>query len=423
MSRLVVTGNAAICGAGADPTSILDSLLAGRSAFAPMTSFPADLFPGGQAAEVVDYDGGKLLGDRKLLKLVRRSDVFGIYAGTQALAQAGLPAWRAMLSETEAAQYSNQTGCYVGSGGGSAQVNYDFFPLMAEAKNDLTLFGHELSNMVNPMWLLKSLPNNVLCHLSIRQQLKGPNGCITNHATSGMLSLIESAWTLRERDAERVLAIGHDAPIEPQHLLYLASAGLIAKDRLRPFDKRHDGYLLGEGAASLVLETETSAQERGVAVLGEYLGGGDAAEGDGLFSLRSDGDGLSRAIEFALTDAQLTPADVGMIVAHGDGTHDSDASEAAALLEIFGFEMPPVTGFKWAVGHSIAAAGLLDLAVGLQACRRQVVPGIATLEQLADPCLGLNVSRQTRVPRSDVVLVLCRGFGGTNAAVLLRAIR
>ena len=422
MSRVVITGNGAICGAGAFPCSILDALLAGHSALAPIASFNAEPFRGGLAAEVLDYDGGKLLGDRKLLKLVRRSDVFGIYAGTQAIEQAGLTAWRAMLVDAEAAQYSDQTGCYVGSGGGSAQVNYDFFPLMAETQNDLSMFGRELSNMVNPMWLLRSLPNSVLCHLSIRHQLKGPNGCITNHATSGLLSLIESAWALREGDAQRVVVVGHEAPIEPQHLLYLDHAGLISNDILRPFDEKHDGFFLGEGAASLVLETEISAQERGVTVLGEYLGGGNASEGDGLFLVRRDGDGLSRAIEFALVDAQLTPADVGMIVAHGDGTQESDASEAKALLRVFGSEMPPVTGFKWAVGHLFAAAGLFDLAIGLEACRRRVVPGISNLEQLADSCAGLNVSKQARTPRSDVVLVLCRGFAGTNAAVLLRAI-
>ena len=422
MSRVVITGNGAICGVGAIPCSILDDLLAGHSALAPITSFNAEPFRGGLAAEVLDYDGGKLLGDRKLLKLVRRSDVFGIYAGTQAIEQAGLTAWRAMLVDAEAAQYSDQTGCYVGSGGGSAQVNYDFFSLMAETQNDLSMFGRELSNMVNPMWLLRSLPNSVLCHLSIRHQLKGPNGCITNHATSGLLSLIESAWALREGDAQRVVVVGHEAPIEPQHLLYLDHAGLISNDILRPFDEKHDGFFLGEGAASLVLETEISAQERGVTVLGEYLGGGNASEGDGLFLVRRDGDGLSRAIEFALVDAQLTPADVGMIVAHGDGTQESDASEAKALLQVFGSEMPPVTGLNWAVGHLFAAAGLFDLAIGLEACRRRVVPGISNLEQLADSCAGLTVSKQARTPRSDVVLVLCRGFAGTNAAVLLRAI-
>jgi 3-oxoacyl-[acyl-carrier-protein] synthase-1 len=93
------------------------------------------------------------------------------------------------------------------------------------------------------------------------------------------------------------------------------------------------------------------------------------------------------------------------------------------LLRVFGADMPPVTGFKWSVGHLFAASGLLDVAVGLEACRRQVVPGIAPLERLADSCAGLNVSQQTRAPRSDVVLVLCRGFAGTNGALLLRAIK
>lgn len=423
MTRIVLTGNSAICGAGQDPASIVDALLEGRSALAPIASWDAQTWVGKLAAEVKDYNGGKLLGDRKLLKLVRRSDVFGIYAGTQAIEQSGLSTWRENLDENLANAYADQTGCYVGSGGGAFEVNYDFFPLMAETGGSLPKFGQELSSMVNPMWLLRSLPNNVLCHVSIRNQLKGPNGCITNHTTSGVLAVIESAWALREGDAQRVVAIGHDAPIEPQTLLYLDKVGLISKDLLRPYDARHDGCLLGEGAASLVLETEASALERGATVLGEYLGGGDASEGEGIFTVRQDGDGLSRAIECALADAGLKPADVGMIVAHANGTQGSDCSEAAALLRVFGSDMPPVTGFKWSIGHLFAASGAIDVALGLEACRRNVVPGIATLDQLASSCEGLNVSKQNRSARSDVVLILCRGFAGTNAAVLLRAAR
>jgi 3-oxoacyl-[acyl-carrier-protein] synthase-1 len=423
MTRIVITGNSAICGAGQDPSVIVDALLEGHSALAPIAAWDAQTWVGNLAAEVKDYNGGKLLGDRKLLKLVRRSDVFGIYAGTQAIEQAGLSAWRETLGETAANDYADQTGCYVGSGGGAFEVNYDFFPLMAETGGSLPKFGQELSNMVNPMWLLRSLPNNVLCHVSIRNQLKGPNGCITHHTTSGVLAVIESAWALREGDAQRVVAIGHDAPIEPQTLLYLNRVGLISHDLLRPFDARHNGCLLGEGAASLVLETEVSARERGATALGEYLGGGDASEGEGIFDVREDGDGLSRAIECALDDAGLKPADVGMIVAHANGTQGSDRSEAAALLRVFGADMPPVTGFKWSIGHLFAASGAVDVALGLEACRRNVVPGIATLDQLASSCAGLNVSKQNRPARSDVVLVLCRGFAGTNAAVLLRAAR
>lgn len=423
MTRIVITGNSAICGAGQDPSSIVDVLLEGRSVFSPIEAWDAETWRGKLAAQVQDYNGGKLLGDRKLLKLVRRSDVFGIYAGTQAIDQAGLSAWREALDEKAQAHYADQTGCYVGSGGGAFEVNYDFFPLMAETGGSLPKFGQELSSMVNPMWLLRSLPNNVLCHVSIRNQLKGPNGCITNHTTSGLLSIIESAWSLREGDADRAVAIGHDAPIEPQTLNYLDRVGLVSSDLLRPYDKRHDGCLLGEGAASLVLETEASALERGATILGEYLGGGDASEGEGIFDVRADGDGLSRAIECALLDAGLKPADVGMIVAHANGTAGSDNSEAAALLRVFGADMPPVTGFKWSIGHLFAASGAIDVAIGLEACRRNVVPGIATLDELAPACAGLNVSKENRPPRSDVVLVLCRGFAGTNAAILLRAVR
>lgn len=423
MKRIVITGSGAICGAGADPASIVQTLVEARTTIAPITAWDAQAWPCKVASEVADYNGGKLLGDRKLLKLVRRSDVFGIYAGGQAIEQAGLPAALAALDEMAAAEYADQTGCYVGSGGGAFEVNYDYFPLMAETGDSLQKFGQELPNMVNPMWLLRSLPNNVLCHVSIRHQLKGPNGCITNHTTSGMLSVIESAWALREGDAERVVAISHDAPIEPQTLQYLERVGLVSHAALRPFDVNHDGCILGEGAASFVLETEASAAARGATVLAEYLGGGDASEGEGIFAIRQDGDGLSRAIDAAMLDAGLCAADIGMVVTHGNGTEESDRSEAMALARVFGKDMPPVTAFKWSYGHSFATSGLLDAVVGLEACRQNVVPGIATLDKLAAGCEGLNVSAQTRMPRSDVVLVLCRGFAGTNAALLLRAVR
>ena len=422
MNRIVITGSGAICGTGTDPAAIVDALVAGQSAIGPITSWDAANWPCQVAAPVTEYNGGKLLGDRKLLKLVRRSDVFGIYAGGQAIEQAGLPAWRESLDEATAASYADQTGCYVGSGGGAFEVNYDYFPLMAETGDSLEQFGRELPNMVNPMWLLRSLPNNVLCHVSIRHQLKGPNGCITNHTTSGILSVIESAWALREGEAQRVVAIGHDAPIEPQTVLYLDQVGLLGRDELRPYDKRHNGCLLGEGAGALVLETQASARERGAQILGEYLGGGDASEGEGIFAIRPDGDGLARAILAALDDAKLKPADVGMGVAHGNATEQSDVSEAAALVRVFGADMPPVTSFKWSVGHLFAASGILDTVVGLEAIRRRTVPGIANLGEIAPGCVGLNVSAQTRPARSDVLLVLCRGFAGTNGALLLRAI-
>lgn len=420
--KIFVTGSGAICGAGASPAAIVDAALAGRSAIAEVASFDPTGWPRKHAAEVTDYNAAKLVGDRKLLKLIRRSDVFGIYACGEAIGQAGLDTYKATLDEAAQVDFAEQTGCYVGSGGGAFNVNYDFFPLMAETNGDMPGFGQELPNVVNPMWLLRTLPNNVLCHVGIRHNLKGPNGCITNHTTSGLLAVIEGAEAIRDGEADRVVSAGHDAPIEPQTMLYYHRCGLMAEATLRPFDAARDGSLLGEGAAAVVLESDASATARGATPIGEYLGGGDASEGEGLLTLREDGDGPARAIEAALADARIATRDVGMIVAHGNGTPLSDRSEAAALRRVFGAAMPPVTAFKWATGHPLAASGILDLSLGLEAARRRVVPGIATLARLDPDCAGARVSAAAQAPASDIVLVVCRGFGGTNAAIVLRAL-
>jgi 3-oxoacyl-[acyl-carrier-protein] synthase-1 len=126
-------------------------------------------------------------------------------------------------------------------------------------------------------------------------------------------------------------------------------------------------------------------------------------------------------MELALADAGLTPADIGMVVAHGNGTQSSDASEAMAVRTVFGGNPPPVTAFKWAFGHCIAASGILDLVLALTALSRRVVPGIATLGALDPACAPLSVSAQPQAPRSDTALVLCRGFAGMNVALVVRA--
>jgi 3-oxoacyl-[acyl-carrier-protein] synthase-1 len=423
VTRIVVTGTGAICGAGKSPAAILEAVRAGRSAIAPIGQWDASRWPVRSAAEVADFNASALLNDRKLFKLIRRTDVFGIYAAGQAIEAAGLAPYRDGLDPEAAARFNDATGVYVGSGGGAYANQYDFFPLLAAAGGSLPAFGHELGATVNPMWLLRSLPNNVLCHVGIRHGLKGPNACITNHSISGALAIIEAAQALATGECERAVAAGHDASIEPQMMLYYHGVGLMSGDALRPFDAGRGGSAMGEGAAALVLETERAAAARGAPVLGEILGSGCAAEGEGLLPIRADGDGLARAIALALDDAGLGVAEVGMIVAHGNGTPSGDASEAQALRAVFGEALPPVTAFKWAFGHLLAASGIIETVLALAALRESTVPGIATLERLDPACAGLPVSASPQVPRSDVALVLSRGFGGTNAALAIRAVR
>jgi 3-oxoacyl-[acyl-carrier-protein] synthase-1 len=418
--RVVVTGTGAICGAGRTPSEILAALRAGRSAVAPIRQWDASKWPAKVAAEVADYNGGALAGDRKLLKLIRRTDVFGLYAAGQAIDAAGITAHRDTLDADAAANYSDATGVYVGSGGGGYQNQYDYFPLLTAADGSLTTFGRELGATVNPMWLLRALPNNVLCHVGIRHGLKGPNACITNHSVSGLLAIAEAAEAIRAGECERAVAVGHDASIEPQMVLYYHRVGLLSEDTVRPFDAARTGSTMGEGAAALVLETEASAASRNATVLGEVLGSGYGSDGLGLLPISDDGDGLARAIGNALASAGLRPDDVGLVVAHANGTRQSDASEARALRAVFGAAPPPVTGFKWAFGHLLAASGIIDAVAAFAAMREGSVPGIANLRKLDPDCAGLPVSAAPQHPRSDVALVLSRGFGGTNAALLIR---
>lgn len=419
--RIVVTAGGAVCAAGMDPQAIFSALIEGRSAIGPIGQWDTSGWPVRLAGEVPDYNPRALVEDRKLHKLIRRTDLFGLYAAGRAIEQSGVHAHRATLAADAAAIYSDRSGVYVGAGGGNYQNQYDYLPLLSAINGDLQEFGRQLNDSVNPMWLLRTLPNNVLGHIGIRHGFKGPNACITNHSIGGLLAVIEALQALRHGEADRAIAVGHDTPIEPQMVLYFHCVGLIASEALRPFDARHDGSLFGEGAAALMLETEASAQERGATVLGEVLGGAASSEAEGLLAIREDGEGVERAIRDALADAGIAPQDVGMIVAHGNGTPASDASEAVALRAVFGAAMPPVTAFKWAFGHLIAAAGILDAALALDALKRGVVPGVAPLETLARECAGLPVSAQPQAPRSKVGLVICRGFGGTNAALVMRA--
>ena len=420
-ARVVVTGSGAICAAGKSPEEIWGAAWTGRSAIRPIQQWDTSGWPTTLAAEIPGLDPRALVEDRKIHKLVQRTDLLGLYVAGRALDDAGLLAYREALESADAATVNDRTGIYVGSGSGGYQNEHEFFPLLTTANGDLGTFGRELVDSVNPMWLLRSMPSNVLCHIGIRYGLKGPNACVTNHSVSGSLAVVEAAAALRAGEADRALAVGHDAPIEPQMVLVYHQLGLLSADGLWPFDARRSGSVLGEGAAALVLETEAAAAARGAHVIGEFLGSGCASDAEGLLAIRPDGDGLAEAIIMALDDAGIRPAEVGMIVAHGSGTRQSDASEAAAIHQAFGATIPPVTAFKWASGHPLAASGTLDAVLALVALRRGVVPGVATLRQL-DPDLGaLPVSAGPQAPRSDVALVLNRGFGGSNTALLFRA--
>jgi 3-oxoacyl-(acyl-carrier-protein) synthase len=221
--RIVITGSGVICGSGRSPDAVLEALLAGRSSIRPVEQWDASGWPVQIAAEVGDYNAGQLTGDRKLLKFIRRTDVFGLYAADRAIESSGFAGWRATLDDEAATRCADATGVFVGSGGGAFANQYDYLPLIAASTGGLEAFGRELSATVNPMWLLRSLPNNVLGHVGIRHGLKGPNACITNHSISGPLAIAEAAESLRAGCLHRAADPALLRPAGPAHARRTAS--------------------------------------------------------------------------------------------------------------------------------------------------------------------------------------------------------
>ncbi|MEC5129416.1 beta-ketoacyl-[acyl-carrier-protein] synthase family protein [Verrucomicrobiales bacterium BCK34] len=418
--KIVFTGSGIVCGAGANVDDVWSTLMSGETSVAPYTQWDGEKWPVKVASEVKE-NNRTLVPDRKLHKTISRTDMFGIYAAEKAVENSGLLEHRGELGEEETAAFNDRTGLIVGSGGGNYTSNYDYLPLIHEAKGELPAFGRELSAQVTPMWLLKNLPNNVLCHVGIRGQFKGTNACITNQCASGIMAVAESASAILNDEADRIIAAGHDAPFEPEMVLYYHKLGLMSGEAPRPFDEARNGTVFGEGAAAVTLEKASDAEARGATVLGEFLGWGCCSEATGVLDLEPDGDGVKRAVEQALSDAGLEPSDIGMICAHGNGTPASDLSEAIGIGRVFGDDIPPVTGFKWAYGHLIGASGIADIIMTLEALKQKTLPGIATLKNVDDEISAFPVSSASTTPRSDKALVICRGFGGMNVAVIISA--
>jgi 3-oxoacyl-[acyl-carrier-protein] synthase-1 len=421
---IVITAAEAICASGTSCARIYEELRAGHTAFTPLAGWDSSAWPVPVAGGVEKIEAAELFEDRKLLKSIqrlRRTDLLGLYAAARAVANSGIPGYSAALDGAARTEFKERTGVYTGGGGVGYYYQYDFLPALAAADGDLRRFGEKLGATVNPTWLLQSLPNNVLCYLGIAFGFKGANTCITNHGVSGTQAIMEAYYALRGGEADRAVAAGHDSPIEPEVILNLYHLGLLTTDAMRPFDAARSGLIVGEGAAAMVLETQSAARARGARVLGEILGAGASTEASGVLSVRGGGDAMAAAIELALQEAGVTPDDIGMIVA-GNGTVASDASEAAAIRRVFGPDMPVVTSFKWAFGHTIAAAGAIDTAIALWCLRAASVPAIATLRE-ASGTYPLNLARSASAPRGAIALVLSRGFGGMNCAVLIKASR
>lgn len=410
--RIVVTGWGSLTAAGSTVEDTWQNIKAGQSGIDTINAWDVTDWEYAQGGQIKNLEPKQIV-DRKLLKLLSHHDVIGLGAVNQALTHSQLFPYRETL--TDPTEFNERTGVYVASPGTKFHQQYDFFPLLTQAEGSLQRFGAELSGVVHPMWLLRTLPNNVLAYTAIQHGFKGANQNIINHSVGGIQAILEASYAILRGNIDRAVVVGYDAMLEPQAQIYYSALGVVSKTGLKPFDAKRDGTILAEGAGAVLLETLSSAKARGATIYGEILGGDTTSEAVGIFPIREDGDGLARVIQNTLTKVQIDAEEIGMITAHANGTVISDAIEAEVFAKLFS-ELP-VTGFKWSLGHTFAAVGVIETILTLLSLKENIVPGIATLAQKANDCSKINVSAKHQPISKHNALVINRGFSSVNSCL------
>ncbi len=415
MSRVFITGLGAMTSLANNVNDSFEKIQNGESGIGEVSQWDLSEFPYSKGAEVKEYRALNLVKDRKLLKLISRFEVLGLAAADEAIADSKLIEYRDELESVD--DFNDRTGVYVGSPGNKYFQQYDFMPLLAKSKTDMKVFADHLFEEVHPMWLLKTLPNNVLAYTGIQHGFKGPNQNVTNHVVGGMQAFIEAYYAIKSGQAERAVVVAYDVGFEPQAQRYYGKLGILSNDELRSFDANHNGTILGEGAAAIVLESESSCRNRNAKIYSEVLAGKTTGDGQGIFSVDYEAHYLSNLINELCQAATKQPSDIGMVTAHANGNKKSDITESIAYNSFL--KDTPVTGFKWALGHTLCASGLLDVVMTAKSLEKQVIPGIKTFDKLSSQCFDISVSSNERQLEKSSAMVINRGFGGLNSGVIL----
>lgn len=262
----------------------------------------------------------------------------------------------------------------------------------------------------------RHLPGRVSEAVARRVGAAGPVGTSFSACAAAAQAIAEGAWALRRGLCDVAVVGGHDSMIHPVGILSFVVLGALSPGRCRPFDRRRDGFLIGEGAAVFVLERRGEAAARGASAYGRFLGAGTSVDAWNVTAPHPDGAGAELAMRRALQDARIPASEVGYVNAHGTGTPLGDIAEAQAIARAIG--SVPVSSIKGAIGHTIAAAGAVEAAACLAALGMGLLPGTTGLEDPdpACPVLALQAPLRREV---GVMLSNSFGFGGQNASIVL----
>ncbi|MGW2486515.1 beta-ketoacyl-[acyl-carrier-protein] synthase family protein [Streptomyces sp. NPDC001606] len=403
-AEIAVTGLGLVTPAGHTAEDNWAALCRGRSLAAPdpeLAGLAVDF-----SCQVPGFDAAAELG-RPLARRVDRFIQFALVAARRAVADAG-------LGTSTDGGLGDRVGVVLGVGSNCLSTY-------------VTEFGHlgaGRPERVSPLALPRSVPSMAAGEVAIDLGARGPNFTTASACASGTTALGVARDLLRSGTCDIVLAGGSESARSRMTATCFARMRALSRRReepelaSRPFDARRDGFVLGEGAAVLVLERAADARARHARPLALLRGYGAGADAHHPVAPHPDGDGAVRAVTAALRDAGCGPGDIVHVNAHGTGTPLNDAAEAAALTRVFGDAMPAVTAAKGVIGHALGAAGAIQAAYTVLALRHGLVPPVANFEgQDGDHKLDIVAGRPR--PATGAGLSCSFGFGGQNAVLLL----
>jgi len=419
-----------VCPLGHDVETLWQAILAGRSGVAKNTIFDASTFPTTFDAEVKDYDFAEYTENPQLHKQSNRGSGFVVGAANQACRQAKID-----VETTEPADGIDRSrlGIYLGAGEGSVD-NDVFFAAIVEGwdadKNEMDWgrWAQVAFGRMDPMRELEQEPNMPAAHIAILTGARGPTrSCLTACAASTQ-AVGEATMLIRRGDADIMIAGGAHSMIHPlglmgfNRLTALSTRNDSPETASRPFTASRDGFILGEGAAIVILESLSSAKKRGVEILAEIIGYGSSSDAFRITDMHEQGRGAIQAMTAALADAGITYKDVDYINTHGTSTTENDLVETKAIKAVFKEEAKntPASSVKSMLGHLIGAAGAAELITCVLAIRDNILPPTMNLID-RDPELDLDyVPNQARECRVDVAMNESFGFGGQNNVVIIK---
>ncbi|MGI8809570.1 MAG: beta-ketoacyl-ACP synthase II [Acidimicrobiales bacterium] len=403
--RVVVTGVGTINPLGNDVATTWDAMCTGTSGIAPVTLFDATGFPARIAGEVKGFDPQAIFGRRRARHLDRFAQ-FAIVATSEAMDMANLDVaadpWRVGVA-------------YGTALGGLGTLEENVRTLSARGPS-----------RVSPYMSAMILPNIAAGEIAMTWGVKGPNTCTVTACAASAHALGSGYDMIRLGRVDAMICGGAEAAITPIGLAgFAATAALSTRNdeperASRPFDAERDGFVTGEGAATVVLEERESALRRGATVLAELVGYGATSDAHHITAPHPSGDGAVHSMRMALDDAGLLPADVSYVNAHGTSTVLNDRIETLAVRTVLGTGVP-LSSTKSMTGHLLGAAGALEAVVCVQALQNALVPPTINL-QVPDPECDLDyVPNHARPIPVDVAMSNSFGFGGHNATLVLRS--